>query len=350
MGDMFEDSEFTGDISIWDKFKVILFFVILMYIIYTNMNNLKCLSYQEKKEYLNSINTFYNYDNKAIEFMVKKNICFGDLSNIVEILDEKKILMLKKLLKLTDKFLKENKITYWLDSGTLLGCIRNKKIIPWDDDIDLGIPESDYNNLIRVFANMGQDKDGYYISEKYKIKFFDTDRFHDVNTKLYRNKNVMFRVCFDTCECNTAYMTNVGIDLLLFLKLKNNRYAPNVKQGTFIYEFKDMYPLKHVEFEDGIYPIVNNPIPYLNRCYWFWKHLGLESHSHFKEITDRSKDLYIILNDTKNNNDTKEYKARKSRTVRSGIDSAVKYGSKKKYTRKPKKKSTRKSKKRSIKS
>ena len=45
----------------------------------------------------------------------------------------------KKLEILIDiaKFCNENKIRYWLDSGTLLGAVRHGGFILWDDDIYL---------------------------------------------------------------------------------------------------------------------------------------------------------------------------------------------------------------------
>ena len=38
--------------------------------------------------------------------------------------------------------LTENKINYWICHGTLLGIIRDKKLIPWDHDIDIGVIEN----------------------------------------------------------------------------------------------------------------------------------------------------------------------------------------------------------------
>ena len=43
----------------------------------------------------------------------------------------------------TIEILESNKILYWLCHGTLLGIIRDKKLIPWDDDIDIAVFKSD---------------------------------------------------------------------------------------------------------------------------------------------------------------------------------------------------------------
>jgi phosphorylcholine metabolism protein LicD len=44
-----------------------------------------------------------------------------------------------KLLYILDKIFHQNKLEYWIDGGTMLGAVRHKGIIPWDDDGDVEI-------------------------------------------------------------------------------------------------------------------------------------------------------------------------------------------------------------------
>lgn len=69
---------------------------------------------------------------------------------IDELLPEVKKIELE-ILCVIDEFCKKNNICYSLAYGTLIGAIRHKGFIPWDDDIDLWMPRSDYNRFIELW-------------------------------------------------------------------------------------------------------------------------------------------------------------------------------------------------------
>lgn len=75
-----------------------------------------------------------------------------------------------------DQICKANDIRYWLCSGTLLGAVRHQGFIPWDDDIDVDVPQEDFERLIKILAkdNMYQlqtaGTDDYYVSKFVKLR------------------------------------------------------------------------------------------------------------------------------------------------------------------------------------
>ena len=74
-----------------------------------------------------------------------------------------------KNLKIIINILQENKIKYWVCHGTLLGIIRDKKLIPWDHDIDIGVIE---NKIYRKLLPIILKKNGF---KEIKKTFLEDD-------------------------------------------------------------------------------------------------------------------------------------------------------------------------------
>ena len=79
--------------------------------------------------------------------------------------EEQKSVMLNILCEFA-AYCENHNLRYFLDAGTLLGAVRHKGYIPWDDDIDVNMPIEDYDK----FINLTKEDNGY-ISEHLIVKY-----------------------------------------------------------------------------------------------------------------------------------------------------------------------------------
>lgn len=100
------------------------------------------------------------------------------------------------IMKDIHEFCIENDIKYTLAYGSMLGAIRHKGFIPWDDDIDVMMPRKDWEKFSRDFVS----KRGYRI-----LSAYDKDNYM-IYTRVYDNKNTIV-----TYPAPTSKYENLGV-------------------------------------------------------------------------------------------------------------------------------------------
>ena len=84
----------------------------------------------------------------------------NNINNNTEISQEALHSHLMQMMKWFHNFCVNYKIRYYALGGTMLGAIRHQGFIPWDDDIDVGVPRDDYERMKDIIGN--RLFDGYY--------------------------------------------------------------------------------------------------------------------------------------------------------------------------------------------
>lgn len=135
------------------------------------------------------------------------------------------------LLNEFDRVCKKHSIKYFADGGTILGAVRHKGFIPWDDDIDLALTRDEYTRLCNVSYEF---KDPYFFQTEY------TDPGSLKGHAQLRNSNTTAILKGDYKKNNLfKYNQGIFIDIFPIDKVIDNNelFALQAEQIKSKYEF-----------------------------------------------------------------------------------------------------------------
>lgn len=116
-----------------------------------------------------------------------------------------------------DKFCQDNNIRYTLCGGNVLGAVRHKGFIPWDDDIDVYLTRENYDKLLNTFQN----------NEKYYLqKEFSEYPMHF--SKLRLNNTTFLENIPYTRKCKNIHQ-GMFIDIFPIDKVSNNKFKTKMQ-------------------------------------------------------------------------------------------------------------------------
>lgn len=201
-------------------------------------------------------------------------------TSLFKLTKPKNVLQIYKLLYILDKILRKNDIEYWIDGGTLLGAIRHKGLIPWDDDGDVQMWDIDEDKLMSLRSEF----------EKYGV--------------ILMNTWFGYKIFFKTGTIIKGYKWRYPAIDIFPVKYDNDRTVYSYPRAQKYYGHRcyynvdNMYPFEKYKFGSFELPGVSSHEAenYLDRCYKEdWPNYAYQMFDHENEKSHNKSKIKVRL-------------------------------------------------------
>jgi lipopolysaccharide cholinephosphotransferase len=149
--------------------------------------------------------------------------------------------VLYQILAEIDRVCKKHNIPYFIQGGSAIGAFYNKGVVPWDDDVDVGMTRENYNRFLQVAPEE--------LGEKYFLEWFGTES----NTPFYFAK----------------------------VKMNNTLFVVQIWRGMDIHHgiFVDVFPYDRIPNNPTLEKLHRFRAKFWINCFmakqiWLWRHCG----------------------------------------------------------------------------
>ncbi len=219
-------------------------------------------------------------------------------------------LRMLEILKVVDTICQEHHIEYVLDGGSLLGAVRHKGFIPWDDDLDITVMHKDFKRLRKILPEelpsyliyqdyttdpnyptlvaKVRDKRSYFYEDEWtdhlkeKGIFIDIIPMEEIPNLLWKKKlDYWYGHClrgvhnYAGTKDKILSISVLPFVWLLVISTRLVNYFLRTDQVAHVYGWraynsfskKDLYPIRRMQFEDMQVCVPNNPDAVLTKLF-----------------------------------------------------------------------------------